>query len=172
VPGWPADPAVQRWTELAEKTGLDPALMERLKSLGYAGFSGSGQSNHYDRGCQIPKTHPGVRVISEAMRRASMATILGRRELNLALKTEPDSVPVRYLLGLNYYRMAPVFQRCGATRACVQLSQSTRWGLSLGRVMRALATSTMRFQALRGRWNWTLPIFPRLTIGVVYTRSK
>src|SRR5712691_7321599 len=28
--------------ELAEKTGLDPALMERLKSLGYAGFSGGG----------------------------------------------------------------------------------------------------------------------------------
>src|SRR3979411_2803806 len=26
--------------ELAEKTGLDPALMERLKALGYAGFSG------------------------------------------------------------------------------------------------------------------------------------
>src|SRR4029077_21283350 len=30
--------------ELAEKTGLDPALMERLKSLGYAGFSGGGNS--------------------------------------------------------------------------------------------------------------------------------
>src|SRR2546422_3237771 len=28
--------------ELAQKTGLDPALMERLKSLGYAGFSGGG----------------------------------------------------------------------------------------------------------------------------------
>ena len=26
--------------ELAEKTGLDPALMERLKSLGYTAFSG------------------------------------------------------------------------------------------------------------------------------------
>ena len=31
-------------TELAEKTALDPALMERLKSLGYAGFSGGGVS--------------------------------------------------------------------------------------------------------------------------------
>src|SRR5207253_9070874 len=30
--------------ELAEKTGLDPALMERLKSLGYAGFSGGSNS--------------------------------------------------------------------------------------------------------------------------------
>src|SRR3984893_12976920 len=28
--------------EMAEKTGLDPALMERLKALGYAGFSGGG----------------------------------------------------------------------------------------------------------------------------------
>ena len=33
--------------ELAEKTGLDPALMERLKSLGYAGFSGgTARSDH------------------------------------------------------------------------------------------------------------------------------
>ena len=29
--------------EMAQKTGLDPALMERLKSLGYAGFSGGGR---------------------------------------------------------------------------------------------------------------------------------
>ena len=32
--------------ELAEKTGLDPALMERLKSLGYAGFLRWQQSHH------------------------------------------------------------------------------------------------------------------------------
>src|SRR4029077_18356096 len=30
--------------ELAQQTGLDPALMERLKSLGYAGFSGGGSA--------------------------------------------------------------------------------------------------------------------------------
>src|SRR5947199_1950917 len=38
---------IQQYTagqELAEKTGLDPVLMERLKSLGYAGFSGGSNS--------------------------------------------------------------------------------------------------------------------------------
>src|SRR5207302_2416482 len=34
--------------ELAEKTGLDPALMERLKSLGYAGFSGGASTSATD----------------------------------------------------------------------------------------------------------------------------
>ena len=39
------DATVREYTpgaELAQKTALDPALMERLKSLGYAGFSGGG----------------------------------------------------------------------------------------------------------------------------------
>src|SRR5712692_6515090 len=41
--------------ELAEKTGLDPALMERLKSLGYAGFSGGGSPTVSDRTLPDPK---------------------------------------------------------------------------------------------------------------------
>src|SRR5262249_16039227 len=42
--------------ELAQKTGLDPALMERLKSLGYAGFSGGGNDiTVTDRNLPDPK---------------------------------------------------------------------------------------------------------------------
>src|SRR5882672_10267607 len=41
--------------ELAEKTGLDPALMERLKSLGYAGFSGGGDPTITNRDLPDPK---------------------------------------------------------------------------------------------------------------------
>src|SRR5713226_7255 len=41
--------------ELAEQTGLDPALMERLKSLGYAGFSGGGSPTITDRALPDPK---------------------------------------------------------------------------------------------------------------------
>ena len=37
-------------------------------------------------------------------------------KLNLALKTDPDSVPVHYLLGLNYYRMHE-FPKCGGASA-------------------------------------------------------
>src|SRR5882672_673941 len=93
--------------ELAEKTGLDPALMERLKSLGYAGFSGGGSPTITDRALPDPKDRIQVyELISEAIAESQHGDYPGSTEkLNLALKTEPDSVPVRYLLGLNYYRM-------------------------------------------------------------------
>ena len=47
--------------ELAEKTGLDPALMERLKSLGYAGFSGGGNPTDYrPHLARSQRPHPGL----------------------------------------------------------------------------------------------------------------
>jgi arylsulfatase A-like enzyme/Tfp pilus assembly protein PilF len=93
--------------ELAEKTGLDPALMERLKSLGYAGFSGGGSPTITDRALPDPKDRIQVyELISDAIAESQHGNYPDSTEkLNLALKTEPDSVPVRYLLGLNYYRM-------------------------------------------------------------------
>ena len=93
--------------ELAEKTGLDPALMERLKSLGYAGFSGGGSPTITDRALPDPKDRIQVyELISDAIAESQHGEYPESTEkLNLALKTEPDSVPVRYLLGLNYYRM-------------------------------------------------------------------
>ena len=93
--------------ELAEKTGLDPALMERLKSLGYAGFSGGGSPTITDRNLPDPKDRIQVyELISDAI----AASQHGRYaesvdKLNAALKTEADSVPVHYLQGLNYYRL-------------------------------------------------------------------
>ncbi|MGA9800086.1 MAG: sulfatase-like hydrolase/transferase [Terriglobales bacterium] len=93
--------------EMAEKTGLDPALMERLKSLGYAGFSGGGDpgvSNH-------ELTDPKDRVATyELISDATSDSQHGRyqesiEKLKAALQTEPQSVPVHYLLGLNYYRI-------------------------------------------------------------------
>jgi arylsulfatase A-like enzyme/lipoprotein NlpI len=93
--------------ELAEKTGLDPALMERLKSLGYAGFSGGGSPTITDRALPDPKDRIQVyELISDAIADSQHGNYLDSTEkLNLALKTEPDSIPVHYLLGLNYYRM-------------------------------------------------------------------
>src|SRR5713101_3386726 len=93
--------------ELAEKTGLDPALMERLKSLGYAGFSGGGSPAITDRALPDPKDRiQAYELISDAMAESQHGDYPDSTvKLNLALKTEPDSVPVRYLLGLNYYRM-------------------------------------------------------------------
>lgn len=93
--------------ELAEKTGLDPALMERLKSLGYAGFSGGGSPTISNSKLPDPKDRIEVyELISDGMSDSQH----GRYEesvqkLTAALKTEPDSVPVHYLLGLDYYRL-------------------------------------------------------------------
>ena len=93
--------------ELAEKTGLDPALMERLKSLGYAGFSGGGSPTVSDAKLPDPKDRiQTYELISDGMADSQH----GRYEqsiekLTAALKTEPDSVPVHYLLGLDYYRL-------------------------------------------------------------------
>jgi arylsulfatase A-like enzyme/Flp pilus assembly protein TadD len=93
--------------ELAEKTGLDPALMERLKSLGYAGFSGGGDPKAKNTELPDPKDRIQVyELISEGM----SASQHGRyqesiEKLTAALSTEPNSVSVHYLLGLDYYRL-------------------------------------------------------------------
>jgi len=93
--------------ELAEKTGLDPALMERLKSLGYAGFSGGSSSTATDKSLPDPKDRIQVyELISDAIAESQHGEYQASTDkLNAALKTEPTSVPVHYLLGLNYYRL-------------------------------------------------------------------
>ncbi|MBZ5598417.1 MAG: sulfatase-like hydrolase/transferase [Acidobacteriia bacterium] len=93
--------------ELAEKTGLDPALMERLKSLGYAGFSGGGAPTITDRDLPDPKDRiETYELISDAIAASQHGQYAQSVEkLNAALKTEPASVPVHYLQGLNYYRL-------------------------------------------------------------------
>src|SRR6266446_3983953 len=101
---------IQQYTagqELAEKTGLDPALMERLKSLGYAGFSGGSTPTITDRSLPDPKDRVQLyELISDAIADSQHGQYQSSTEkLTAALKTEPDSVPVHYLLGLDYYRM-------------------------------------------------------------------
>ena len=94
--------------ELAQKTGLDPALMERLKSLGYAGFSGGGgDPTITDRSLPDPKDRVQVyELISDAMAESQHGEYADSTEkLRTALKTDPDSISVHYLLGLNYYRL-------------------------------------------------------------------
>jgi arylsulfatase A-like enzyme/Flp pilus assembly protein TadD len=93
--------------ERAEKTGLDPALMERLKSLGYAGFSGGGDPKARNSDLPDPKDRIQVyELVSDGM----AAGQRGRYEesvekLTTALATEPNSVSIHYLLGLDYYRL-------------------------------------------------------------------
>lgn len=92
--------------ELAEKTPLDPAMMERLKSLGYAAVSSGHTSTLSDPNLPDAKDRIGIyELISEAIDDSQH----GRYDesiakLNETLKTDPDSESVHYLLGLNYYR--------------------------------------------------------------------
>src|SRR5438309_9334724 len=100
---------IQQYTagqELAEKTGLDPALMERLKSLGYAGFSGGSNSGANIHALPDPKDRiQTYELFSDAMADSQHGQYAQSIEkLNTALKTDPDSVPGHYLQGLNYYR--------------------------------------------------------------------
>src|SRR5437588_3544560 len=94
--------------EMAEKTGFDPALMERLKSLGYAGFSGGGNSTINNSELPDPKDRIHMyELVSEAIEASQHSNYEPSVEkLNAALKIESNSVPVHYLQGLNYYRLA------------------------------------------------------------------
>lgn len=93
--------------EMAQKTGLDPALMERLKSLGYAGFSGGGPQDASNHTLPDPKDRiAAYELFSDAMDDSQHGQYERSAEkLTTVLKTEPDSVPAHYILGLNYYRM-------------------------------------------------------------------
>lgn len=90
----------------AETTGLDPALMERLKSLGYVAVAGGGDDVLSDRRLADPKDRVQVyELVSDALadsQRGHYAESI--QKLQQALKTEKDSLPVHYLLALNYYR--------------------------------------------------------------------
>ncbi len=93
--------------EMAEKTGLDPALMERLKSLGYAGFSGGGDPTITNSDLPDPKDRVATyELISDAIADSQHGRYSESIEkLKAAGETDPKSVPVHYLLGLNYYRV-------------------------------------------------------------------
>ena len=90
----------------AEATGLDPALMERLKSLGYVAVSGGGDEVLSDRRLADPKDRIQVyELVSDALaesQRGRYAESIAK--LIEAGKMEKDSLPIHYLLALNYYR--------------------------------------------------------------------
>jgi arylsulfatase A-like enzyme/Flp pilus assembly protein TadD len=90
----------------AETTGLDPALMERLKSLGYVAVAGGGDEVLSDRRLADPKDRVQVyELVSDALadsQRGKYAQSI--QKLQQAEKAEKDSLPVHYLLALNYYR--------------------------------------------------------------------
>jgi arylsulfatase A-like enzyme/Flp pilus assembly protein TadD len=110
--------------ELAEKTGLDPALMERLKSLGYAGFSGGGNPAATDHSLPDPKDRIQVyELISDAIAESQHGQYQSSADkLIAALKVDSSSVPVHYLLGLDYYRLREFPRSVEELRRVLELS--------------------------------------------------
>ena len=110
--------------ELAEKTGLDPILMERLKSLGYAGFSGGSAPAPGGRPLPDPKDRiQTYELFSSAMSESQHGDFSSStQKLEGVLKTDPDSVPAHYLLGLNLYRTGDFARSVTELERVVQLS--------------------------------------------------
>lgn len=135
--------------ELAEKTGLDPALMERLKSLGYAGFSGGSNAPATDHPRPDPKDRIQIyELISEAIAESQHGEYESSTEkLNETLKTEPDSVPVHYLLGLDYYRLRDYPKAIDNLRRTLELSPD--YALAVFQLGLAYAQSGDLDQAIR-----------------------
>ena len=100
---------IQKYTpaqELAQKTGLDPRLAERLKSLGYAAVAGGGNPTISNRQLADPKDRIEVyELVSEAIADSQHGRYQPSLEkLRRALQTDKDSTPIHYLQGLNYMR--------------------------------------------------------------------
>jgi arylsulfatase A-like enzyme/Tfp pilus assembly protein PilF len=91
----------------AEKELTDPALLERLRSLGYVAVSAGTFAEASGKPLPDPKDRIQVyELVAEAMADGQHGRYgESLRKLREAEKTEPDSLSIRYLMALDYYRM-------------------------------------------------------------------
>src|ERR1700691_664537 len=110
--------------EFAKKTSLDPALLDRLQSLGYAGFSGGGDLTISNRDLPDPKDRLHIYdLISDAMSDSQHGSYNDSVDkLGQVLETEPNSVPAHYLQGLNYYHLKESQKAVDEFRRVLELS--------------------------------------------------
>lgn len=92
--------------QLAQKSLLDPELARRLQALGYAAFAAGESSPVSDPKLPDPKDRIQVyETVSEAIDDSQHGRFQESiTKLKTVLPTEENSVPIHYLLGLNYYR--------------------------------------------------------------------
>lgn len=108
----------------AEKELTDPALLERLRSLGYVAVSAGTFADVGGKPLPDPKDRIQVyELVSEAMADGQH----GRYQESLAKlreaeKTESDSLTIRYLMALNYYRMGDFRNAVENFRAALRIS--------------------------------------------------
>ena len=89
-----------------EKTLTDPALLERLRSLGYVAVSAGTFSDQSGKPLADPKDRIHVyELFSDAMSDGQHGRYdESLRKLDEAAKTEPSLLPIHYLRALDYYR--------------------------------------------------------------------
>lgn len=142
----------------------DPALLERLKSLGYVAISATSYSDNSGRPLPDPKDRIQVyELFSEAMSDSQH----GRYDASLsklqeASKTDPNSLPIHYLMALNLYREKDYQQALTAFQETLQLdpkfalatyylgltySQTGNYGSAIDSFSKALQLDSTNFQA-------------------------
>ena len=119
--------SVRRFTtehEMAQKSTLDPQLADRLRSLGYTAFASGADSLVSDRTLPDPKDRIQVyETVSEAIDDSQHGRYPESIEkLKSTLSTEENSVPIHYLLGLNYYRTKEFANSVGEFKKALELS--------------------------------------------------
>ncbi|MGH9455410.1 MAG: sulfatase-like hydrolase/transferase, partial [Terriglobia bacterium] len=125
----------------AQKDLTDPALLERLRSLGYVAISAGTYSDSSGKQLPDPKDRIGVyELFSSAMSDGQHGRIRQSLEkLDGAEKVEPHSVPIEYLQGLDEYKLRNGAQAIEKFRAALKLDP----GFSMGEYYLGLAQIQM-----------------------------
>lgn len=118
---------IRRFTtehEMAQKSTLDPQLADRLRSLGYTAFTSGEGSPVSDRKLADPKDRVQVyETVTEAIDDSQHGKYQESIEkLKSTLTTEQNSVPIHYLLGLNYYRTQEFASSVAEFKRALELS--------------------------------------------------
>jgi len=108
----------------SQSASLDPMLMERLKSLGYAAVSADSSSTISNRSLPDPKDRIQMyELVSEAISDSQHGRYAASiAQLQITFQIEKDSLPVYYLLALNYYRQGDFFRAIQGFQRVLSLS--------------------------------------------------
>ena len=106
-----------------ETEPTDPALADRLRSLGYVAISGGSFSDSSGKTLPDPKDRVQVYdLFSEAMADGQHKRYTESLEkLHRAEQVEPSSLPIRYLQALDYYRLKDYPQAIDRFKAAIEL---------------------------------------------------
>jgi arylsulfatase A-like enzyme/Flp pilus assembly protein TadD len=107
----------------AEKELTDPALLERLRSLGYVAVSAGTFAEASGKPLPDPKDRIQVyELVADAMADGQHGRYLeSLRKLREAEKTEPASLTIHYLTALDYYRLKDFGQALEHFRAALKI---------------------------------------------------